>query len=204
MPRGDFAWQVIEAVRRQGLTGELTLHLDGPHDAVPTRVYLRDGTVYFAERGSETSLGMRLIGHGVVTREQLHRGSLVVNGVEHLGRLFEREPSVDRGAVECCVEMLTDAVLAEVAGRTVQDHQFAVYRRHPAGVDRWLGPSTRTEPPASVAPEAPVVQHDPVAEPVTFADEVADAVRAVLEAIDLAASPAPRFVPDELTWSPAT
>lgn len=210
MQQGDVAWQVIEAVRRQEVTGELTLHVSGMGDASPVRVYVRDGVVYLAERGSDPTLGVRLIAQGVVTREQLHRGALMVSGVEHLGRLFEREPSVDRGAVELCVEMFTDAVLADVAGRPVQRHEFAVYRRHPAGVDRWMSDRHAT---GSIAPtavvetptvEVPVVAPPPVeaeALPATFADEVAVAVRAVLEAIDVAANPAPRYVPDEFTWS---
>ena len=54
------AWQVIEAARRQYLTGELTLPTDPT-----TRIYLRDGMVYFAERSSDGSLPIRLMMEGV-------------------------------------------------------------------------------------------------------------------------------------------
>ena len=49
-------WQVIEAARRQGLTGELSLAT-----APTTIVYLRDGEVYFAERSTDSGLGVRLL-----------------------------------------------------------------------------------------------------------------------------------------------
>lgn len=127
------AWQVIEAARRQYLTGELTL---------PTRpathVYLRDGEVYFAERSTDGGLGVRLLVEGVITRQQLQQGTLLVSGAEHLGRLFERDSSIERGPVELCVELMTDEVLVAVAEEVVGDYEMVLYRRHPSGIDRWL------------------------------------------------------------------
>ena len=60
------AWQIIEAARRRYLTGELTLPT-----SPPTRVYLRDGMVYFAERTSDGTLPIRLMMEGVITRDQI-------------------------------------------------------------------------------------------------------------------------------------
>ena len=57
------AWQIIEAARRRYLTGELTLPT-----APPTRIFLRDGMVYFAERTSDGALPIRLMMEGVITR----------------------------------------------------------------------------------------------------------------------------------------
>jgi hypothetical protein len=246
------AWQVIEAARRQHVTGVLTLAAEPP-----ARVYLRAGEVYLAERAADPALGMRLLAEGVVTREQLRRGALVVNGVEHLGRLFEREPTVDRDAVELCVEMFTDRVLAAVAPQPVRSYSVAVYERHPSGVDRWLPTSTvHRHVPAPPAPDesvvaAPAVAAPAVPEPVapepvaaasavawpavtwqdglspspvtstvtapapepapafdleglasgTIADEVADAVRRALAAIEHAAQPLPRIDPDDVVGS---
>ncbi|HAP76339.1 MAG TPA: hypothetical protein DCR14_09675, partial [Acidimicrobiaceae bacterium] len=155
------AWQVIDAARHQFLTGELTLPT-----TPPTNVYLRDGQVYFAERTTDGGLGVRLLVEGVITRAQLQKGSLLVSGTEHLGRLFDRDDSVERGPVELCVELMTDDVLMHVADEVVTDYRLTMYRRHPSGVDRWM-PRTvevvsrlverpeHAEPGAEVLPATP-------------------------------------------------
>lgn len=127
------AWQVIDAARHQYLTGELTLPT-----TPPTNVYLRDGHVYFAERTTDGGLGVRLLVEGVITRAQLQKGSLLVSGAEHLGRLFDRDTTIEREPVELCVELMTDDVLVQVADDVVTDYRLTLYRRHPSGIDRWL------------------------------------------------------------------
>ena len=126
------AWQVIEAARRQYLTGELTLQT-----TPATRIYLRDGQVYFAERASDGALPIRLMMEGVITRDQMQRGTVIVNGVEHVGRMFEADPTIDRASVELCTELFTDDVMVNVADATVDGYELALYRRHPSGIDRW-------------------------------------------------------------------
>jgi hypothetical protein len=126
------AWQVIEAARRRYLTGELTLPT-----TPATRVFLRDGLVYFAERTSDGTLPIRLMVEGVITREQMQRGTVIVNGVEHMGRLFDSDPSIDRASVELCVELFTDDVMVAVANEVVPSYEMTLYRRHPSGIDRW-------------------------------------------------------------------
>ncbi|MEI8239276.1 MAG: hypothetical protein WCI22_07625 [Actinomycetota bacterium] len=132
------AWQVIDAARRQYVTGELLLDTNPP-----ARIYLRDGQVYFAERTTDGALGVRLLVEGVITREQMHKGTVQVSGVEHIGRLFERDTGVDRDAVHLCVELMTDDVLTSVAEEMVHHVRMAMYKRHPSGIDRWL--PTRVE-----------------------------------------------------------
>jgi hypothetical protein len=126
------AWQVIETARRQYLTGEITLPT-----TPATRIYLRDGMVYFAERTSDGALPIRLMMEGVITREQMQRGTVIVNGVEHVGRMFETDPTIDRASVELCTELFTDDVMVSVASELVDDYEMALYRRHPSGIDRW-------------------------------------------------------------------
>ena len=126
------AWQVIEAARRRYLTGELTLPT-----TPATRIYLRDGMVYFAERTSDGALPIRLMVEGVITREQMQRGTVIVNGVEHVGRLFDSDPTIDRASVELCVELFTDDVMISVANTIVSGYELALYRRHASGIDRW-------------------------------------------------------------------
>ena len=128
------AWQVIDAARRQRLTGELALAT-----APTTSVYLRDGEVYFAERATDSALGVRLMVAGVITRSQLDRGVVLVGSVEHLGRMFERDASIDRTSVETAVEMMTDDALVAAANEMIAGYRMTLYRRHSSGIDRWRG-----------------------------------------------------------------
>ncbi len=137
-PEPHRAWQVIEAARRRYLTGLLVLET-----TPPTHVYLRDGQVYFAERTTDGGLAVRLLVEGVITRAQMQKATLQVSGVEHLGRMFERDDSIDRDAVELCVELMTDDVLTHIAETEVSGWDMKMYQRHPSGLDRWL--PTRVE-----------------------------------------------------------
>ncbi len=150
------AWQVIEAARRQYLTGELTLPT-----SPATRIFMRDGQVYFAERTSDGALPIRLMMEGVITREQMQRGTVIVNGVEHVGRMFEADPTIDRASVELCTELFTDDVMVAVANSMVKGYELALYRRHPSGIDRWYphsvpvaGRQNDSQPAAAPAPKA--------------------------------------------------
>ncbi len=115
------------------LTGELSLAT-----TPTTHVYLRDGQVYFAERTTDGGLGVRLLVEGVITRQQMGKGALLVSGVEHLGRMFQRDPSIDRQPVELCVELMTDDLLTSVANDVIDHYTMTMYKRHPNGIDRWL------------------------------------------------------------------
>ena len=151
------AWQVIEAARRQYLTGELKLSTNPA-----TRIYLRDGQVYFAERASDGTLAIRLMMEGVISRDQMQRGTVIVNGVEHVGRMFEADPTIDRASVELCTELFTDDVMVSVANTTINRYEMALYRRHPSGIDRWYPHSIpvagrQSEPQREPAPTAKAV-----------------------------------------------
>ena len=232
------AWQVIEAARRQGLTGELALAT-----APTTTIFLRDGRVYFAERATDGALGVRLLVAGALDRQQLGRGAILLNGVEHLGRLFERDPSIDRPTVELAVEMMTDEALTAAAHETIAGYRMTMYGRHPSGIDRWTagGPSALEgddEPavtdhhpfPSAAPPAAETSPAAQVAEPVAFtapvfpppamvlaeahsasasslvdtiatsglADEVAQAIRTALMAIEAAAQPEIPLMPSDI------
>ncbi|MBI4883020.1 MAG: hypothetical protein HY826_03090 [Actinobacteria bacterium] len=150
------AWRVIEAARNRSLTGELALPTNPP-----TNIYLANGEVYLAERTTDGTIGVRLLVEGVITREQMSRGSVMVSGVEHLGRMFERDESIDRHAVELCVELMTDDVLTSVSKETVGGYKMTLYRRHSSGIDRWLpnhetlfgsAAAGETEPTSGFAP----------------------------------------------------
>jgi hypothetical protein len=117
--------------------------------------------VYFAERISDGALPIRLMMEGVITREQMQRGTVIVNGVEHVGRMFEADPSIDRASVELCTELFTDDVMVSVANEVVAGYELALYRRHPSGIDRWYphsvpvaGRQGESRPEAAPAPKA--------------------------------------------------
>ena len=157
-PTPRAAWQVIDAARQQAITGELVLGT-----APPTRVYLLDGEVYFAERSTDGTLPVRLLSEAVLTHEQLRDGVVMVDGVDHLGRLFERQPLVDRDAVETCVELMTEQVLTDIAEQGVSSARLTLYRRHRNGIDRWYAGRLRTSLAGVDTPVAPTVVAEPVA-----------------------------------------
>jgi hypothetical protein len=160
------AWQVIEAARRQYLTGELALPTNPA-----TRIFLRDGMVYFAERSSDGTLPVRLMMEGVITREQMQRGTVIVNGVEHVGRMFDADPTIDRSSVELCAELFTEDVMVSVANTTVSSYEMHLYRRHSSGIDRWYphsvpasaksSESRAAEQASAQAPEVRVAETSP-------------------------------------------
>ncbi|HEX3089532.1 MAG TPA: hypothetical protein VHQ23_12825, partial [Ilumatobacteraceae bacterium] len=96
-----------------------------------------------------------------ITREQMQRGTVIVNGVEHVGRMFEADPTIDRASVELCTELFTDDVMVAVANSMVKGYELALYRRHPSGIDRWYphsvpvaGRQNDSQPAAAPAPKA--------------------------------------------------
>ena len=146
------------------LSGELTLTTEPP-----TRIYLRDGVVYFAERSSDCTLPIRLMIEGVINRQQMLRGTVTVNGIEHIGRMFDADPTIDRTSVEVCTEKITDDLMVVVANETIDSYKLALYRRHPSGVDRWYHRAVRadlTDEPSNVF-AAPVTQPVSVTPPHT-------------------------------------
>lgn len=155
------AWVVLDAARDHRFTGELVFHTD---DRV--HVYLDRGEIYLAETASDPSLGARLVDAGAVNAAQLERGTLRFGDTEHLGRLFERVPSVDRQFVVLVTEMMNEACVTDLARRQVSAVESIPYRHHPAGVYHWFGSATtRLHPggplPAPDPAEAPLAAEPP-------------------------------------------
>jgi hypothetical protein len=183
------AWQVIEAARRQYLTGELTLPT-----TPATRIFMRDGLVYFAERSTDGALPIRLMMEGVITREQMQRATVIVNGVEHVGRMFDADPTIDRASVELCAELFTDDVMIAAANVVVDSYELSLYRRHPSGIDRWYPhtvpvagrqsePSAPSAPPAAATRQAEAVAPPkPAAKPKQKAEATGEVRAAKAEA----------------------
>lgn len=143
----------LDIARFHAFTGELTLLVD-PR----VRLYLDGGTVYHAERDGDPSIGRRLLDSGVIDSMQLERGVVRVGDVDHLGRLFDRDRSIDRDAVMVVVEAAAGAVLEEVANSVVASVTVSPYRHHPSGIHRWF--VAPIEPARPQRPSSGVAQVD--------------------------------------------
>jgi hypothetical protein len=146
-------WLTLNHARERAFTGEIVFETDPE-----VRAYLDNGIVYYAERVSDASLGRRLLEAGVVDIEQLERGTVRVGDVEHLGRLFDRDPSVDRDAVTVLAETATEELVTELANRAIASVRVTAYRHHPSGVHRWF--ATKVEPAAAVRPASTAAHFD--------------------------------------------
>ncbi len=125
-------WIVLDAARSHRFTGELVF------ETLPVvTVYLDRGEIYLAERITDPPLGSRLIDAGAINTAQLEHGSIRVGEVAHLGRLFERVPSVNRHTVLVMTEMMTEECVGWLAGQLVRNVTSTPYRHHPAGIRRW-------------------------------------------------------------------
>jgi len=106
--RSRTAWDVVEEACIGGITCELTLTTRAH---VKTRVYIANGLVYFAEHEGDDELAARLVTAGAIGHDQLRRGSIRLDGGEHLAWLFQRDTTIDRAAVEGTVETITEQTL---------------------------------------------------------------------------------------------
>lgn len=141
-------WLTLNDARERTFTGEIVFETDPEVFA-----YLDHGIVYYAERATDASLGSRLMDAGVIDKAQLDRGTVRVGDIEHLGRLFDRDPSVDRDAVVVVAEAATADLIADLANRVTTTARVTAYRHHPSGVHRWF-----------VAPLEPLALQRPVSD----------------------------------------
>lgn len=150
-------WVVLDAAREERFTGELVV------DTNPeVRVYFDRGRIYLAERVTDPPLGSRLVDAGALSSVQLDRGSVRVGDAEHLGRLFERVPSVDRHAVLVTSELMTEECVGWVAAQRVPAAEAHPYRHHLSGMHRWeLDDEVEQVAAAELLP-APAVDAEPV------------------------------------------
>jgi len=142
----------LAALQERSFTGQVTFATDPA-----VRVYFDRGTPYFAERDGDRPISGRLLDEGVVSASQVERGTVRVGDVENLGRLFDRDDSVDRDAVMVVVESSTDCVLGELA-TTVSEIQLHSFRHHPSGIHRWF--VTQVDSTTASRPVSDVAQVD--------------------------------------------
>ncbi len=154
-------WMTLNEARERAFTGEIVFETDPE-----VLAYLDHGIVYYAERVTDESLGRRLLDAGVLDVEQLDRGTVRVGDIEHLGRLFDRDPSVDRDAVVVVAESSTQELIADLANRAITTVRVTAYRHHPSGVHRWfvapLDPAAPQRPVSAIGQlDSTVVDHLP-------------------------------------------
>ncbi len=126
-------WMTLNDAREQAFTGEITF--EGDPEVL---AYLDNGVVYFAERVGDAQLGQRLLDAGVLDATQLERGLVRLGDLEHLGRLFDRDPSINRDAVVVTAELFTEELISDIANRTIANARVVAYRHHPSGLHRWF------------------------------------------------------------------
>src|SRR6186713_567727 len=153
-------WVVLDAVRERRFTGEVVF------DTTPeVRVYADRGRIYLAERSSDPSLGTRLVDAGALNATQLEHGAMRIGESEHLGRLFERVPSVDRQKVIVTAELMTEECIGWLARVRISDVEVTPYRHHDSGAHRW---DQMTAAAFDLAPGDPLPAPAPDAAPVAI------------------------------------
>ncbi len=160
----------LTIARERAFTGEMVFHLGRDADVV-VRTYFDAGLAYYVERDGDAPLSDRLLAMGVLDHDQLQRGVVRVGDIEHLGRLFDRDETVERDAVVVAVETITDAMIGEIVTYPAQ-LQINEFRHHQSGIHRWF-----------VAPRATGAAARPVA-------EVAQVDRSVTEELPRLTGPA--------------
>lgn len=125
-------WVLLDAARDHRFTGELVFET-----SPRVRVYFDRGHIYLAERLTDPSLGARLVDAGALTAVQRERGSVRIGEIEHLGRLFERTPTLDRHTVMVTAELMTDECVGWLAAQRVPDVAWKPYRHHESGMHLW-------------------------------------------------------------------
>jgi len=139
-------WVVLDAIRERGLTGEVVCR------TTPKMIVWADrGSVYHAEREDDPPLGERLVAAGALTAGQLADGSVRVGAADHLAKLFERVPTVDRDAVLVAHETLTGECLGWLAAQRVHGAAVTPYRHHASGVHHWRAAAAVVPVPTTFA-----------------------------------------------------
>ncbi|MDP2292343.1 MAG: hypothetical protein Q8M22_14225 [Actinomycetota bacterium] len=174
----DPIWGFVALVGSERFSGEAAVGLD-PR----IRLFAVDGRVYFAEREGDAPIGALLVDSGVLSAAQLEQGSVRVGDTSSLARLFQRDPSVDRDAVELTIESATETLLASIANKPVGMPEVFPLRHHSSGVHHWLRGTT-------VAAAPPTLPDDVVVD-----DVVVESV--VVESVVMDASPVEEIVVDE-------
>ena len=175
----DPIWGFVALIGNERYTGEVAVGID-PR----VRLFAVDGRVYFAEREGDAPIGTRLVSCGVVSTTQLEAGGVQIGDTTSLARLFQRQPSIDRDAVELTIELATESLLESIANKAVGMPEVFPLRHHSSGVHHWLRDSVAATslPVAGAFATAAPADDSRLIEAVTLEEEVAVEEVAVEEA----------------------
>ena len=173
----DPIWGFVALIASERYTGEAAVGID-PR----LRLFAVDGCVYFAEREGDPPIGTRLVNSGAVSTAQLEGGLVQIGEKASLARLFQRQPAIDRDAVELTIALATESLLESVANKAVGMPEVFPLRHHSSGVHHWL----RSAAPTPAAP--------PVVEEVVVEEAVVEA--AVVEELPVVEVVPPPVVPE--------
>ena len=166
----DPIWGFVALIGNERYTGEVAVGID-PR----VRLFAVDGRVYFAEREGDAPIGTRLVSCGVVSTTQLEAGGVQIGDTTSLARLFQRQPSIDRDAVELTIELATESLLESIANKAVGMPEVFPLRHHSSGVHHWLRDSAAATslPVAEAFATAAPADDSRLIEAVTLEEEVA-------------------------------
>jgi len=174
------AWVILNAVRNQAFSGEVTLH------TMPAvRVWASAGTVYWAERAGATPVADRLVELGAITPAQMARGVVRLGDTMHLGQLFDRVPNLDHDEIMNALGFVRDSLIAEVADLVTERVDVVPGRHHASGIVFWFDAAYQ----AWAAPQ-PAPLPAPLPAPAPLAEVVAPAPAPVLTPVDELPPPA--------------
>ena len=172
----DPVWGFVALVGSELFTGEAAVGLD-PR----VRLFAVEGRIYFAEREDDAPVGTRLVNCGAITANQLARGAVHAGGNESLARLFQRDATIDRDAVELTIEAATETLLASIAHSPVGMPEVFPLRHHTAGLHHWLRGTTPALPVNELTTEPLVAESVAVEEVVAEVVELPVTVAEVVE-----------------------
>ena len=193
----DPIWGFVALVGSELFTGEACVGLD-PR----VRLFAVEGHIYFAEREDDAAVATRLVNCGAITTMQLARGSVKAGGHESLARLFQRDATIDRDAVELTIATSTESLLASIAQNPVGMPEVCPLRFHPSGIHHWFrGPQPMVADEVGVDDEGEVVDEVAVAEILAAEAPLAELVVAEAPAAEVLL-PVAHVVADEPLTSP--
>ena len=139
-------WVVLNCARDKRFTGQIVFCTQPEIE-----VYFDCGIAYHAVSAGDQTLSEQLVASGVVVPAQIERGTVRVGNVEHLGRLFDRDSSIERDSVMVVLELATDEVIATIANHPPTNFSVTAYRHHVSGIHRWFLSSVAPSQRPSIA-----------------------------------------------------
>jgi hypothetical protein len=188
----DPIWGFVALLGHERFTGEAAVGLD-PR----VRLFAVDGRVYFAEREGDAPVSTRLVNCGAVTTTQLEHGAVRIGDTTSLARLFQREPGIDRDAVELTIEVATEALLESIANKPVGMPEVFPLRHHSSGIHHWLRTANQPAAPTLVPVAEPAVEvaPEPVAEVAPVVEVAPEPVAEVAPVVEVAPEPVAEIAP---------